>query len=501
MDLQSYIELKKKYTSMNVPQPVSEEVEVVEEENIEEGLIDTFTRGAGQIKRAGQKMFGDASQRNDAVSYEKSLNDINARKAKSGDTSKTTQNDISAETAGRRRADPNYKPGQGVDSGQKLTANKPDTNNKPTGGTGGGVKPAPKTGANDPRNAAYMKQRASIQTAKTPQAKATATKKAETTGMDTWAKANPKLAAAQKQRAATRGTTASSNPMMKGLGRTPTPKPTPTVKPTTPTVKPTTATKPTTPSSKSTLKMSNDLDSFDVILEYLVGSGFPEQEALVIMAEMSEEKREQILSEMDYQSPPKPVPTAPIERKAKQPETRKAPGVDKVTAADSSLDPKQSSKDTPKHVRTVLKGAARATEKMKKGKKSTDSGPGVTLPALAGVTAAKSVEAALEMAKKKKDKKKGGPPPVMSAVKTTKEEIDSLRDAYNSVFTEKAELSIKDQMRISREAAKNRNPNPDHRAIRAKQMKNSTAPKDTRTDAEKMTDATGPRKGSNYRGD
>lgn len=63
------------------------------------------------------------------------------------------------------------------------------------------------------------------------------------------------------------------------------------------------------------------------------------------------------------------------------------------------------------------------------------------------------------------------------------------------------EMSIKDQMRISREAAKNRNPNPDHRAIRAKQMKNSKAPKDTRSDAQKMTDATGPRPGSNYRGD
>ena len=63
------------------------------------------------------------------------------------------------------------------------------------------------------------------------------------------------------------------------------------------------------------------------------------------------------------------------------------------------------------------------------------------------------------------------------------------------------ELSIEDQMRISRESAKNRNPNPDHKAIRAKQMKDSKAPKDTRSDKEKMTDATGPRPGSRYRGD
>ena len=61
------------------------------------------------------------------------------------------------------------------------------------------------------------------------------------------------------------------------------------------------------------------------------------------------------------------------------------------------------------------------------------------------------------------------------------------------------ELSIKDQMRISREAAKNRNPNPDHRKINA--MRASNQKKDNRTDSQKMTDATGPRPGSNYRGD
>ena len=68
-------------------------------------------------------------------------------------------------------------------------------------------------------------------------------------------------------------------------------------------------------------------------------------------------------------------------------------------------------------------------------------------------------------------------------------------------LTEKKELSVDDQMRISRDAAKDRNPNPDHQAIRGRQIRNSKAPKDTRPDAEKMTDATGPRPGSRYRGD
>ncbi len=62
------------------------------------------------------------------------------------------------------------------------------------------------------------------------------------------------------------------------------------------------------------------------------------------------------------------------------------------------------------------------------------------------------------------------------------------------------QLSIDQQMKISREAAKNRNPNPDHKAIRGKMLAKAVS-KDTRTDAQKMTDATGPRPGSNYRGD
>ncbi len=73
-------------------------------------------------------------------------------------------------------------------------------------------------------------------------------------------------------------------------------------------------------------------------------------------------------------------------------------------------------------------------------------------------------------------------------------------DKNSGKLAEDEEMSIKDQMRISREIAKNRNPKPDHKAIRGKMLKRSL-PKDNRTDAQKMTDATGPRPGSNYRGD
>ena len=54
------------------------------------------------------------------------------------------------------------------------------------------------------------------------------------------------------------------------------------------------------------------------------------------------------------------------------------------------------------------------------------------------------------------------------------------------------ELSIDQQMKIARDAAKDRNPNPDHKAIRGNMLR-KPLPKDTRTDAQQMTDATGPR--------
>ena len=63
-------------------------------------------------------------------------------------------------------------------------------------------------------------------------------------------------------------------------------------------------------------------------------------------------------------------------------------------------------------------------------------------------------------------------------------------------------LSIDDQMKISREH--NRKSPEEKKAANKKAMGNvkKVAPKkDTRTDAQKMTDATGPRPGSRYRGD
>ena len=78
-------------------------------------------------------------------------------------------------------------------------------------------------------------------------------------------------------------------------------------------------------------------------------------------------------------------------------------------------------------------------------------------------------------------------------------------DVRQKLEERRKELSIDDQMRISREANAKRKPykDGDHQKARAAQLKSAAkkAKKDTRTDDKKMTDATGPRPGSRYRGD
>ena len=78
-------------------------------------------------------------------------------------------------------------------------------------------------------------------------------------------------------------------------------------------------------------------------------------------------------------------------------------------------------------------------------------------------------------------------------------------DVRQRLEERRKELSIDDQMKISREANAKRKPykDGDHQKARAAQLKSAAkkSKKDTRTDDEKMTDATGPRPGSRYRGD
>ena len=86
-----------------------------------------------------------------------------------------------------------------------------------------------------------------------------------------------------------------------------------------------------------------------------------------------------------------------------------------------------------------------------------------------------------------------------------KQQLDKTKAEPVKAMGEAKELSIDDQMRISREANAKRKPyqpgdRMKQRAAQIKQMVKN-AHKDTRTDAQKMADATGPRPGSRYRGD
>jgi len=74
--------------------------------------------------------------------------------------------------------------------------------------------------------------------------------------------------------------------------------------------------------------------------------------------------------------------------------------------------------------------------------------------------------------------------------------------AKEEVELQEKELSVDDQMRISREYNRK---SPEERKVSNQKalgvVKKIATKRDTRTDAQKMTDATGPRPGSNYRGD
>ena len=87
--------------------------------------------------------------------------------------------------------------------------------------------------------------------------------------------------------------------------------------------------------------------------------------------------------------------------------------------------------------------------------------------------------------------------PYVDVMPSPNKEEDAKKKAVKKGMEIKNEgLSIDDQMKMARESGKKRNPNPDHKAIRGRMLR-KPLPKDTRTDAQKMTDAVGkPRMGS-----
>ena len=313
MDLKSYITLKEQYVQMYTP-TLSEEVEVVEEGSIDEAL---GTLGDALGNREDARKIGKAEVKpaqpgkaSGAGALGTTGDALGGRMVSASSPNKPTPNSKAA------AATPNVKPrtpNQGRVSPSKQNM----------AGKTAQAKPAPKSrAANLPTN---LKATEKIETkkandfrtasnnakppaAKPPAAKPPAAKPPATASsgpapkpapkntpapkdrmasasksdrMAAWAKANPSLANKAK----------TPNPLMKKMGlnkpaASSAPKPSPAG---------------ATGSSRlakalSGIKpMREEYTEFDLILEYLVDSGFPKEEALVVMVNMSEEKQLEIL--------------------------------------------------------------------------------------------------------------------------------------------------------------------------------------------------------------
>jgi hypothetical protein len=234
--------------------------------------------GFGQIGRGLTRMFGSGEQ-------------IKKLDNEDRDDRRREQ------TALNRSSNPNWKPD---------TKNTKDADTKNTKDADTSLPKTPITTPASPK-VAPTKPAATAQTGD------------KTKDMATFAKANPTLAAAATERARTRGTSSTTNPLMKDM-KSKLPAATPKVAPSntlsntvaaaskpaafspTPAVAktaPTPVAKPTPRQQR--LNMEMEYDTFDTVLEHLVSEGYADtnEAALVIMANMSEEWRQSILDEGD----------------------------------------------------------------------------------------------------------------------------------------------------------------------------------------------------------
>lgn len=198
------------------------------------------------------------------------------------DRAKTTPRSPSPATPQPQLKGLSIGPG-GFNINNKPAASAPT---KPADATPATPRPAASTPA-APRPAASAPARpTAAAAAPKPAATAPAAKPAGS-AMDQFAKANPKLAASAAERDRTRGTSATTNPLMKDMkSRLPAPK----------TPSPTTA-KTGFDLAKKGVNLAAGFDMFDVVKGYLIGEGYADTEeaALAIMINMSEEWKQSII--------------------------------------------------------------------------------------------------------------------------------------------------------------------------------------------------------------
>ena len=164
----------------------------------------------GQLERQRRKAFGTDQEKAAAHSYERSVNDLSPGGRPRAGTDLPTYDQIQNRTRERRLADPNYP-------GKTGTGNTGSGSSRPAAPA-----PAPaktfKVGdqqmSKDQIKARYDELRKSDPA------------KAKAFGDKAFAAVNPKLDAAAKERARTRGTSATTNPLMKDMkSGLPAPKP------------------------------------------------------------------------------------------------------------------------------------------------------------------------------------------------------------------------------------------------------------------------------------
>jgi hypothetical protein len=252
------------------PEVLNEEVETSSEtclsENTNDGIGSAYSKSAqaqlrqrsrniqargggfGQIGRGLTRMFGSGKQIAKLDAEDK------ADRARE-------------QTALKRSKDPNWKPAA--------------------------VTPAAKPAATPAAKPAATPVAKPAATATSKPTTPTAPAKPAGSAMDQWAAANPKLAAAKAERDRTRGTSATTNPLMKDTKSSmPAPK----------------SPAPSTASTgfdlaKKGVNLAAGVDIFDLVKGHLLDEGYADSEegAMVIMVNMSEEWRESILESYGVQ--------------------------------------------------------------------------------------------------------------------------------------------------------------------------------------------------------
>ena len=507
MDLRSYIGLKKAYRTMHSQQQVNEKVEFVEEGALyesyeqlgessqardpESGLplnkptrkdqpqssaqtvttrdpesgLPVVSKVKPKTNTSGNRDPESGLPMSSSSSRRSSSSSSGARDPESGlpmsSGSRSSSSSSRSSNSGARDPEsglPMSRSGSSSNSGTSQSAQSSSRRSSSSGSSG-----------SSQRASSSSAQRSSGSSSSQPVARATSSApkgdtmadKSKSERMAAWAKANPKLAKAQQQRQATRGTTASSNPMMRGLGTAPKKSTTTAPKASTTGNKASSfmsrggsaATKATpSPGARAALsaagakfnpnapkiKLTNsvDMSEFDIIIEHLVEQGFPVEEALKLMVNMPEEKRAQILEAGMHREADtgKVVDKAEV-GKTYYPNMPKKKSSVALRKEKEAAEKKKTQKEEVESIEENRRAARAAGGYKDDSKKQTDPSKDGFTGISGSIKEIMKQNKAIEAAKKKK---------------TQKEEMQSLVDAYRSMYVKEEESDARKDRQLER---------------------------------------------------